>query len=401
MKNLWIVNPHITTLHNWTVATYYHVQSHPDKLVDLIIALSTAIANLTADDSLKDVPWLGNKAVDFAAISLELKRRLETAIENIKNTNIEEYLNLRDRYRWEIVALRFMGEPATSGMQVNDVFITPGCYHKFSSQWQNIIIYKIHPSQEILHSLYTHWGLAIAACLEGDSQRAIQLKPVTQPTNKVEKFADNFLAYYEGCYYLQQQKWRQAITSLQQAKADIKNNPDWQQELDRLCNYQRQIVSSFSEHLEFAKFWYDISDSKYSRSYLAEYKAEEIRKKLVNEQISLNKALSKLQEIKKIDSSNPVVNDMIENLEFNQEIEEINHLLKTRQHEAMVRKARRSKRVRVRYIVAEFFIDILINGVQEGSLDDPEVMLQLGRWAYEICPDEPAFQEVYRGLRLC
>ncbi|WP_413172879.1 peptidase M, neutral zinc metallopeptidase site [Anabaena azotica] len=401
MKHFWIVNPNIITLHNWTVTTYYYSQKYPHKLVDFIIALSTSLANLTNDYSLKDIPWLGNKAVDYPAVSLELKRRLEVAIDYIKDKDIENYLNLRDRYRWEIVALRFMGEPANSGMQVNDVFITPACYHRFSSQWQNIIVYKIHPHQKILHSLYTNWGLAVAACLEGDFQRAIQIKPTTKPTIGVEKFADDFVAYYEGCYYLQQQKWQQAIPKLRQAKAEIKDNQDWQQELDKLCHSQRQIISDFSEHLEFAQFWYDIIDSDYSRSYLAEYQAEEIRQKLVDEQISLNQALKKLQEIKKIDHSNPVVNDIIESIEFNQELEEINLLFKSRQHEAMVRKARHSKRERIRYVVAEFFIDILINGLKEGSLDDHEVMLQLGRWAYEICPDEPEFQEIYRGLKLC
>ncbi|MGM3309138.1 peptidase M, neutral zinc metallopeptidase site [Anabaena sp. WFMT] len=401
MENIWIVNPNITTLHNWTVATYYHAQSNPEKLIDLIIALSTAIANLNSDSSLQNIPWLGNKAVDFNFISLELKRRLEAAIDNIKNTNIENYLNLRDYLRWQIVALRFMGEPANSGMQINDVFITPGCYHKFSSQWQSTIVYKIHSSQKILHSLYTHWGLAVAACLEGDRQRAIQLKPTNNHTIEVEQFAHNFVAYHEGCYHLQQQKWQAAITPWQQAKLEIKDHQDWQQEIDRLCNLQRQVISEFQEHLEFSQFWYDIIDTQSAISYLAEYQAEEIRQQLINKQISLKQALKKLQKLKNIDSNNPVVNDMIENVEFDQEIEEINRLFKTRKHEEMVRKARNSKRDRVRYIVAEFFIDLLIKGMEEGTLNDPEVMLQLGRWAYEVCPNEPAFQEIYRGLKFC
>ncbi|AFZ59527.1 peptidase M, neutral zinc metallopeptidase site [Anabaena cylindrica FACHB-243] len=401
MENIWIANPNITTLHNWTVATYYHAQSNPDKLIDLIIALYTAIANLSSDPSLQNIPWLGNKAVDFNFLSLKLKRRLEAAIDNIKNTNIENYLNLCDYLRWQIVALRFMGEPANSGMQINDVFITPGCYHKFSSQWQSTIVYKIHSSQKILHSLYTHWGLAVAACLEGDRQRAIQLKPTNDHTIEVEQFANNFVAYHEGCYHLQQQKWQAAITPWQQAKAEIKNNQDWQQEIDRLCNLHRQVILEFQEHLEFSQFWYDIIDTQSASSYLAEYQAEEVRQRLINKEISLKQALKKLQKLKNIDSNNPVVNDIIENVEFDQEIEEINRLFKTRKHEEMVKKARSSKRDKVRFIVAEFFIDLLIKGVEEGGLNDPEVMLQLGRWAYEICPDEPAFQEVYRRLKFC
>ncbi len=78
--------------------------------------------------------------------------------------------------------------------------------------------------------------------MERNSQRAIQIKPTTKQTIGVEKFADNFVAYYEGCYYLQQ-KWQQAVAKLKQAKPEIKENQDWQQELDKLCNSQLQIIS--------------------------------------------------------------------------------------------------------------------------------------------------------------
>jgi hypothetical protein len=104
------------------------------KLVDFIIALSTALANLTADYTLKDVHRLGNRTVDYSSVSLELKRRLSVASNIVKDNNTEGYLNLHAHYRWEIVALRFMGEPAKSGIQFNDVFITQACYHRFISQ---------------------------------------------------------------------------------------------------------------------------------------------------------------------------------------------------------------------------------------------------------------------------
>lgn len=401
VEKAWISQPNITTLHNWAVATYYRVQNDPTKLNDWIIALSTALANLSKDSNLQDVPWLGNQPVNFAALSSELQRRLEAAIDKVKDTNIQDYLNLRDCSRLELAALKLMGASANSGIKVNDVFITPGCYNQFLSQWQNIIVDIIHPSQKILRSLYTPWGLAVTACLEGDSPRAIQIKPSIKPTTEAEIFAQNFVAYYEGCYYIQQKKWRQAIKYWQQAKSEIRDNQNWQKEIDRLCGLQRQTISEFSENLEFAQFWYELISSDSARSYLAEYKAEELRQQVINKDISLSKALDKLQEIKKIDDSNPVVIDLIENLELSQELEEIDRLLKNRLFEKAVTKARRSHRERVRYIVAEFFLDILINGVKNGDLKDRESIQQLGNWAYEICPDEPAFQEVYHSLKIC
>ncbi|AFZ23448.1 hypothetical protein Cylst_1143 [Cylindrospermum stagnale PCC 7417] len=396
----WTLQPTITTLHNWVVATYYHAQTDSTKLNDLIIALSTALANLTKDPSLQNVPWLGNQPVDFAALSSELKHRLESAIDTVKDTNIQDYLNLRDRSRLELVALKLMGEPAKWGMKINDIFVTPGCYNNFLSQWRDISVESINASQKNLRSLYTPWGLAVAACLEGDIQRAIQLKPSINPTIGIEIFAQNFVAYYEGCYYLQQQKWRQAIIPLKQAKSEIEDHQDWQQEIDRLCGLQRQAVSEFLEHLELAEFWYDLVGSNFARSYLAEYQAEQLRQQVINNNISLAQALRQLQKIKKTDISNPVVIDLIENLELSQELEEIDQMLKNRQFEAVVIKARCSQRERVRYMVAEFFIDILVNGVKNGHLNNPEEIQQLGLWAYEICPHESAFQEIYRSLKL-
>ena len=92
---------------------------------------------------------------------------------------------------------------------------------------------------------------------------------------------------------------------------------------------------------------------------------------------------------------------LVEKLEINQELEEINKLFKNNKLEEMKRKAQFSKYDRIRYIVADFFVDILVNGIKNGDLNDPEIIHQLGSWAYELCPDESAFQEIYIGLGFC
>ncbi|MEA5619817.1 peptidase M, neutral zinc metallopeptidase site [Cronbergia sp. UHCC 0137] len=395
-EKAWIENPNITTLHNWAIATYYHTQNDSKKLFELIFALSTAMANLTLDPTLQDVPWLGSQTVDFNNLSLKLQQSLEAAIDQLKDTNIQDYSQLRDRYRLELATLKIIGE---SGMQINNLLLTPGCYHRFLPHWENKIIDKIHPSNKILSSLYTSWGLAVAACLQGDIPRAIEVKPDSNIES--EQFAQNFVNYHEGSYYLQQDQWHQAIIPLTQAKAEIQDQLNWQQELNQLCKSQRQTISEFSEHLEFAQFWYDLIRSEDAGSYLAEYKAEELRDQLINEKVSLSQALQQLKILKQIDSENPVVNDLIESVELSQELEEIERLFKKRQFAEMVSSARRSHREKVRFIVAEFFIGILSNGIKDGKMDDMESILQLGHWAYEICPDEPAFQEIYRILGLC
>lgn len=405
VERIWIEQPDIKSLHNWAVAIYYDALAEPDETRDfasldnLIIALSTALANIRQDPALQNLPWLGNTTVDYDSVFLDLQRRIETAIDSYKSKNINQYLKLRDRYRLEMVSLRLMGNPPQCGMKMKDVFVTPSCYERYYTRWQFNWVDTVKLNQEILRSLYSPWGLAVAACLEGDIQRAIQLKPLTRNAHKAELFARNFVAYHEGCYLLQQQKWREAMSLLKQAEAEIKVSTDWQNEVDRLCGLQRQAISEFKEHLEFAQFWYDLLGSQLAKSYLAEYKAEQIRDKLAKEQISFSQAAQELQIVKQIDEKNPVVVDLIERIEFSQEIQAIHELLKSDRFGDAVRKAKYSKHERVRFIVAEMCIEILIKGAETRELPG-EIISQLGRWAYELCPNEPEFQEVYRLLKL-
>jgi hypothetical protein len=394
-EQAWISDPNLTTLHNWFVTTYYHTQSNNSNISDLIVALPTALANLTHDPILKDVPWLGNQVIDIESISSELQRRLERIIDTFKDQNTDEYFQLRDCYRLEMVALRLMGNPPKTGMKVKDVFIAPGCYSRFLPLWKNIIFDDIEPSQNILRSLYTPWGLAVAACVEGDIQRAIKLKPSSKPISEIETFAQNFLAFHEGCYQLQQQQWRKAVIPLKLARSQIQTSADYQQEIDKLCGLQRQAISESTEHLEFAQFWYDILPSQASKSYLAEYKAEEIREKLVDQKITNKQALEQLEQIKQIDIDNPIVVDLVEGIKFNQEIEEIDKLLKNSNFEKAVKRAKQSGNPRIRSVVAEICLDILVKGFQSRELGFDSIY-NLGLWAYELCPDDQNVQEVYK-----
>jgi len=401
----WIEQPNSISLHNWVVATYYHALSEPQGKRDfnaikkLIVALSTALANLPHDPSLKNVPWLGNNLVDHEAVSSDLQRRLETAIDTFKDQNLNQYLELRDLYRQEAVALRLMGAPPKRGMKVNDVFITPGCHERYytkqQSQWQE----SVNPSPDILRSLYTPWGLAVAACVEGDTQRALQIKPTIKPTNEAQSFAQKFIDYHQGCSMLQQQKWRGAIVLLKQAQSEIKVSTEWQKEVDRLCGLQRQNISEFKEHLEFAQSWYELLDSQSARSYLAEYKAEQVREEIANEKMSFSQALQELQKIKQIDDKNPIVSDLVENIEISQEMQTIFNLIKSDRLSDAVNRAKQSKHQQVRFTLAKMYLEFLIKGAQTGEMPR-ELIYQLGKWAYELCPNEPDFQDIYRELGL-
>jgi tetratricopeptide (TPR) repeat protein len=400
---LWVSSPDIINLHNWLVATYYQAFSDASTGVidDLITVVPTALANLNQDLTLIDIPWLENQKVDLELVFSELQRRLEETIDKFQGNELDLYLSFRDKYRLEKLALRLMGNSAKMGMRINNIFITPSCYSRFFNQWQNLLVEDIPSSQKILKTLYTPWGLSVAACLESDVTRAIKIKPLNKSNNSsIELFALRFVAYYEGCYYLQQQQWQKAATHLNQAKAEIKVFPDWIDEIDRLCALQRKVISEFQEHLTFAQFWYDLIGSQLAKSYLAEYKAEELRQKLVNNQASPEQALNEINKITLIDDNNPIVLDLIERLEFVKQFDEFNNLMKRGLYQQAVEKAKKSHHERLRFAVAETLIQIIIDAAERGDIRDYEMIQQLGSWAYEICPDAPEFQEIYRSLRL-
>ena len=401
VEEIWISQPDMITLHNWAVATYYHAleMDFGTAIQNFIIALSTALANLTHAPALQNIPWLGTQPIDLELISLGLKRRIEEVIESCKYRDINEYLELRDIQRLEYLSLHLMRTQPNRDIKINNIRLPPGCYNKYFNRWQDNLVDEMEQNHNILRALYTPWGLAVAACLEGDNQRAIQLKPTVKPQTSLEWFAEQLVAYHEGCYLLVQQKWREAMIPLKQASSEIKASVVWQQEIDRLCSIQRQEISQFKEHLEFAQFWYEILESQCARSYLAEYKAEQLWMNLANQQISPLKALQELQNLKQIDECNPVVFDFIEKARLFQEFEIIEMLLEQNKFEEAILVAKKSNYKPVKFKVADFFMQILSDVVKR-ELGDLQMIYQLGRFAYEICPNEPAFQEVYRSLKL-
>ena len=227
---------------------------------------------------------------------------MENAIDAVKDDDINEYLKLRDIYRREMVTLSLI-QQNNSGMRIKQqLFILPGCYQRFRNHLPGISF-----PGSVWGALYTDWGLAVAACHEGDTARAIKIKPSKTSSFDVDNFAYCFVSYHEGCHYLQNLEWRKAINPLQQAQSNIKAKSDWCKEIDRLCELQVQKLKDFDEHLQFSKFWYELIDSKPSRSYLAEYRGRKVADKISNKEINLEQGLRELQKIKNIEPNNSFI----------------------------------------------------------------------------------------------
>jgi hypothetical protein len=179
---IWLEQQDINSLHNWAIASYYLSQTDSSKLGYFIIAWSTALANIEHNPTLQNIPWLGSNSIDIKDVSVKLKQELENAIDSVKDDNIEKYLILRDIYRRDMVALSLM-QQSDCGMRIKQqLFILPGCYQGCRDR-----LSEIKFPAEIWGALYTDWGKAVAACHEGDTARAINIKPSKNPSSEAER----------------------------------------------------------------------------------------------------------------------------------------------------------------------------------------------------------------------
>ncbi len=284
----WLRQPNIKSLHNWTVALYYTSQIDSD-LEKLIIAWPTAIANISLDPILQDIPWLGGKSPSIDDLSDRLWQMLDRRIEEIKDSDLPKYLDLRDCYRREFWAMEFAQAQPDTKMMLGELIILPACFQRYYPQ------FPLGEELKVWKTLYTKWGKAVAACLAGDPQRAEIIKADLAVDSSLEEFASQFILYKQGYYYLQQEDWRKAIYPLNDAKTTIRNNDRWHDEIDLICTNHRLKIINFEEHLDFSRFWHDLLPSTQSEAYVVEYQALKIQLDWSNSLIPDSESLARIQ----------------------------------------------------------------------------------------------------------
>lgn len=394
----WKDKKDIVSLHNWAISTYYYSQIDPSKLRELITAWSISLTNIYNNPVWKNIIWLDYHKINFTEIVTKIKQILENRIEDIKEIDLSEYLHLRDLYRrenayWKLINLAEKPSKKSS-LMINNLLVSPAGAKYFSNNYLQNYLKSVIYNEQLCQSLYTDWGLAIAACLQGDMERAIKIKPNNQPYLEIEKYAHSWLCYHEGCYLLKNNdSWQQAGEILKQARNLIVFNNEWIESLDNIFTKKRNQIENLSEHLQFAKLWVDLLNSQNAKSHLAEMKAEEVREEIVAEKISLRQALIKFQEIKQIDANNPVVLNLIEKTESIIEKEDVFNMIKNNNFDGAVQAAKRSRYSEVRLMVTDLCIDILLNGIKGNSLYHDDV-IKLCNWAYQLSPDDPRVREI-------
>ncbi len=299
----WLSQPNIKSLHNWTVALYYASQTG-HNLDQLIIAWPTAIANISLDPILQDIPWLGGKSPSLKDLSDRLWQILDQRIEEVKNLDLPKYLDLRDCYRQDFWAMEFAQAQPDTKMMLGELIILPACFQRYYPH------FSVGEELKVWKTLYTKWGKAVAACLAGDPQRAEVIKADLEISSKLEEFASQFISYKQGCYYLQQEDWRAAIYPLNDAKVAIRANYQWHDEINQLCTNHRLKIIDFEEHLDFSRFWNDLLPSNQSESYCVEYQALKIQSDWSKSLIPDAESLAKITDLLYYHPLHPIVQAM-------------------------------------------------------------------------------------------
>ncbi len=402
-RSIWLERPSLQSLHNWAVAAYYCAMNTEYPKLALIMEFNaswgTAIANLPDDPSLSNLPWLGNTTPDRSQLKQKLEELWDRVLDRFKGHDLNSYMQLRDWQRLDRYTLNILTSSTKPIIKLGSTWILPSAIdflqqlEKLNNNLTKSMLdmqhqYKILPTSSQLSLLYSPLGIAIAACLDGDVERGLQLKNQNSGYLNHKEHFDNaqvMLYYFEACHLLKKNRWREAFRAIRQSTRLIQKNSEWLNEIDRLCE---SIVRGLDEkdQITFAKSWLETTASKAARNYYTECKTEEIRMQIGKERITPKQGLSKLHELTDIDTSNPVYRDLINRIEVILANEEVHLYLKRGETENAVNRAMRSGNREVKQTLAEVLFSVLQEADRTGRISQWERMQVVG-WITNLVPD--------------
>ncbi len=403
-RSIWLERPNIQSLHNWAVAAYYCAMNTEYPKLALIMEFNaswgTAIANLPDDPSLNNLPWLGNATPDRSQLKQKLEEIWDRVLNRVKEQDLNTYMQVRDWQRLDLYTLNINKMP----MRIGKTWILPSIVY-FLDKEENLGVtflesvadlqmqHKICPPNSQTSLLYCPLGLSIAACLDGDVERGLQLRNIRSSNLDHREHINNahaMIAYFETCHLLKKNQWQEAFRAIRQSSRLIQKNSEWLSEIDRLCESMVRGLDE-KEQIIFAKSWLEATSSKAARNYYTECKTEEIRIQIANQRITPAQGLSKLRDLtlsesNKIDTSNPVYRDIINRIEVILANEEVHQFLKRGETENAVNRAMRSGNREVKQTLAEVLLSILQEADRQGRISHWERMQVVG-WITNLVPD--------------
>ncbi|PZU97289.1 MAG: hypothetical protein DCE90_06960 [Pseudanabaena sp.] len=402
-RSIWLERPNIQSLHNWAVAAYYCAMNTDYPKLALIMEFNaswgTAIANLPDDPSLSNLPWLGNSTPDRSLLKQKLEELWDRVLDQFKGHDLNTYMQVRDWQRLDRYTLNILTSSTKPIIKLGLTWILPSTIdflQQFEKSNNNLTKSMLdlkhqHTLLQIssqLSLLYSSLGIAIAACLDGDVERGLQLKKQNSGYLNHKEHFDNaqvMLCYFEACHLLKKNQWQEAFRVIRQSSRLIQKNPEWLGEIDRLCESMVRGLDE-KDQITFAKSWLENTASKSAKNYYTECKTEEIRIQLANEKITPRQGLSKLRELTDIDASNPVYRDIINRIEVILANEEVFQFLKRGETENAVNRAMRSGNREVKQTLAEVLVNILQEADRQGRISYGERMQVVG-WITKLVPD--------------
>jgi hypothetical protein len=402
-RSIWLERPNLQSLHNWAVAAYYCAMNTAYPNLDLMMEFNaswgTAIANLSDDPSLSNLPWLGNSTPNRLQLKQKLEELWDRVLDRFKGHDLNSYMQLRDWQRLDRYTLNFLNSPFKQILNLGSTSILPSAVnflHQFEKSNENLTKsmidlqnqHKLLPTIFQSPLLYTPLGIAIAACLDGDIERGLQLKHQNSGYLNHKEHFDNaqaMLSYFEACHLLKKNQWQNALKLAKQFKQSIQKNSEWLNEIDRLCE---SIVRGLDEkdQITFAKSWLEVTSSKLAKNFYTECKTEEIRTQIAQDKITPQQGLSRLRELNDIDTSNPVYRDLVNRIEVVMANQEVHQFLKRGEIESAVNRAMRSGNREVKQTLAEVLFSILQEGDRTGRISYGERMQVVG-WITKLVPD--------------
>ena len=402
-RSIWLERPNIQSLHNWAIAAYYCAMNTEYPKLALIMEFNaswgTAIANLPDDPSLSNLPWLGNAKPDRIQLKQKLEELWDRVLDRVKEHDLNTYMQVRDWQRLDRYTFNILTSSTKPIIKLGSTWILPSTidflqqFEKSNNNLTKSMLdiqhqHKILPTSSQLSLLYSTLGIAIAACLDGDIERGLQLKNYNSTYLNHKEHLNNahaMLSYFECCHLLKKNQWQNALQLGKQVKQPIQKNSEWLSEIDRLCEL---IVRELNEkdQITFAKLWLETTSSKASRNYYTECKTEEIRMQIGKERITPQQGLSKLRELTDIDTSNPVYRDLINRIEVILANEEVHQYLKRGETENAVNRAMRSGNREVKQTLAEVLFSFLQEADRTGRISYGERMQVVG-WITNLVPD--------------
>ena len=404
-RSIWLERPNIQSLHNWAITAYYCAMNTEHPKLALIMEFNaswgTAIANLPDDPSLSNLPWLGNSTPNRSQLKQKLEELWDRVLDRFKGHDLNSYMQLRDWQRLDRYTLNILTSSAEASIKLGLVCILPSAIDfleqleksnnnltKFMLDLQYQYQHKLLPTSSQLSLFYSPLGIAIAACLDGDVERGLQLKNYNLGYLNHKNHLNNahiMLSYFESCHLLKKNQWQNALQLAKQFKQSIQKNPEWLSEIDRLCE---SIVCGLDERdqITFAKSWLEVTSSKLAKNFYTECKTEEIRTQIAQDKITPQQGLSRLRELNDIDTSNPVYRDLVNRIEVVMANQEVHQFLKRGEIESAVNRAMRSGNREVKQTLAEVLFSILQEGDRTGRISYGERMQVVG-WITKLVPD--------------